>query len=148
MSDEIKKIRCSFCGKSEDQVQRLISGPNVYICNECIDLCSDLLDSEFGYDDVPDAEIEAVIDEVPHPVDIKKQLDTYLIGQDDAKKAISVAVYNHYKRLSHNIAHMPDDVEIQKSNILMLGLLVQQGHIWRRLLQIYQVPKLFLMRQH
>lgn len=121
MSDEIKKIRCSFCGKSEDQVQRLISGPNVYICNECIDLCSDLLDSEFGYDEVPDAEIEAVIDEVPHPVDIKKQLDTYLIGQDDAKKAISVAVYNHYKRLSHNIAHMLDDVEIQKSNILMLG---------------------------
>lgn len=121
MSDEIKKIRCSFCGKSEDQVQRLISGPNVYICNECIDLCSDLLDSEFGYDEVPDAEIEAVIDKVPHPVDIKKQLDTYLIGQDDAKKAISVAVYNHYKRLSHNIAHMLDDVEIQKSNILMLG---------------------------
>jgi ATP-dependent Clp protease ATP-binding subunit ClpX len=121
MSDEIKKIRCSFCGKSEDQVQRLISGPNVYICNECIDLCSDLLDSEFGYDDVPDAEIEAVIDEVPHPVDIKKQLDTYLIGQDDAKKAISVAVYNHYKRLSHNTANIPDEVEIQKSNILMLG---------------------------
>ncbi len=121
MSEEIKKIRCSFCGKSEDQVQRLISGPNVYICNECIDLCSDLLDSEFGYDDVQDAEIEAVIDEVPHPVEIKKQLDAYLIGQDDAKKAISVAVYNHYKRLSHNTTHMTDDVEIQKSNILMLG---------------------------
>ncbi len=121
MSDEIKKIRCSFCGKSEDQVQRLISGPNVYICNECIDLCSDLLDSEFGYDE-PDVETSSVIDEVPHPVEIKKQLDSYLIGQDDAKKAISVAVYNHYKRLSHNVSHKPeDDVEIQKSNILMLG---------------------------
>jgi ATP-dependent Clp protease ATP-binding subunit ClpX len=72
MSDEIKKIRCSFCGKSEDQVQRLISGPNVYICNECIDLCSDLLDSEFGYDEVPDAVTETVIDEVPSSCRNKK----------------------------------------------------------------------------
>ena len=122
MSNEIKKIRCSFCGKSEDQVQRLISGPNVYICNECIDLCSDLLDSEFGYDDVEELDKEPMIDEVPRPAEIKRRLDAYLIGQDDAKKAISVAVYNHYKRLSHNVTSMPeDDIEIQKSNILMLG---------------------------
>lgn len=123
MSEEIKKIKCSFCGKAEDEVQRLISGPNVFICNECIDLCSDLLDSEFGYDEeVIEENKESAIDEVPFPVDIKKQLDAYLIGQDDAKKAISVAVYNHYKRLSHNKASMPeDDIEIQKSNILMLG---------------------------
>ncbi|HHT94398.1 MAG TPA: ATP-dependent Clp protease ATP-binding subunit ClpX [Clostridia bacterium] len=121
MSDEIKKIRCSFCGKSEDRVQRLISGPGVYICNECVDLCSDLLDTELGYDDEEEEVTETVIDEVPHPEEIKRQLDTYLIGQDDAKKAISVAVYNHYKRISYNVAHEPDDVEIQKSNILMLG---------------------------
>ncbi|HPJ75479.1 MAG TPA: ATP-dependent Clp protease ATP-binding subunit ClpX [Clostridia bacterium] len=122
MSNEIKKIKCSFCGKSEDQVQRLISGPNVYICNECIDLCSDLLDSEFGYDDVEELDKEPMIDEVPRPAEIKRRLDAYLIGQDDAKKAISVAVYNHYKRLSHNVTSMPeDDIEIQKSNILMLG---------------------------
>ncbi|MFA7674268.1 MAG: ATP-dependent Clp protease ATP-binding subunit ClpX [Clostridia bacterium] len=124
MADEInKKIRCSFCGKSEDEVLRLISGPNVYICNECIDLCADLLDSEYGADEGREEEaVKDVIDEVPNPAEIKRQLDQYLIGQDDAKKAISVAVYNHYKRISHNLKDTAsDEVDIQKSNILMLG---------------------------
>lgn len=124
MADEInKKIRCSFCGKSENEVLRLISGPNVYICNECIDLCADLLDSEYGADDDKEEEVvKDIIDEVPNPAEIKRQLDQYLIGQDDAKKAISVAVYNHYKRISHNLKDTAsDEVDLQKSNILMLG---------------------------
>ena len=108
-----KHLRCSFCGKSKDSVKKFISGPNVYICNECISLCNEILAEE------EDREATSRISEVLHPAEIKSILDEYVIGQEDAKKALSVAVYNHYKRINHQ--GMVDDVEIEKSNILLLG---------------------------
>ena len=110
-----RNIRCSFCGKHQDQVDRLIAGPNVYICNECVQLCNDILDgympedSEISYD-VPDV--------IPAPKEIHAVLDQYIIGQEKAKVALSVAVYNHYKRIYFGGAN---DVELQKSNILLMG---------------------------
>ncbi len=108
-----EKVVCSFCHKSQDQVAKLIAGPNVYICNECVELCCDIIDTEpvpksggFG------------IDTLPKPHEIKAQLDEYVVGQENAKIALSVAVYNHYKRIA---AIGGSDVEIQKSNILLLG---------------------------
>ncbi len=118
MSDKRNNISCSFCGKTQDLVERLIAGPNggVYICNECIDICNDILDTEIdGYV----GEDSAVLEELPKPVDIKDILDMYVIGQDEAKKKLAVAVYNHYKRIN-NISN-EDDVELSKSNILMVG---------------------------
>lgn len=108
-----EKVVCSFCHKSQDQVAKLIAGPNVYICNECIELCCDIIDSEPSprRDDFD-------IESLPKPQEIKAKLDEYVIGQDEAKKALSVAVYNHYKRIASKGG---TDVEIQKSNILMLG---------------------------
>jgi len=119
MSDkQHNNIFCSFCGKTQDLVSRLIAGPNgsVYICNECVDICNDILDSDF-----PEFENEALeeIGELPKPTDIKDILDMYVIGQEGPKKALAVAVYNHYKRIN-NITE-DDDIEISKSNILMLG---------------------------
>ncbi|MEZ3421368.1 MAG: AAA family ATPase, partial [Eubacterium sp.] len=109
--------RCSFCGKSESMVHKLIEGPGVFICDECINLCNDLIEHS-----VPSARASAVKREddtvLPKPEEIKKKLDEYVIGQDDAKIALSVAVYNHYKRIYSPVS---DDVEIQKSNILLLG---------------------------
>ena len=104
---------CAFCGKSQYEVQKLISGPNVYICDECVRLCSEIIADEVGTKDSssPDGNTLMV------PKEIKSRLDEYVIGQDTAKKVLAVAVYNHYKRLS-----VPkDDVEIQKSNVLMIG---------------------------
>lgn len=111
--DDTKQLRCSFCGKTQDQVKRLIAGPNVYICDECIELCSEIIEEELEtpYD-------EATVD-MPKPKEIKAHLDEYVIGQEDAKKALSVAVYNHYKRIYKQKKN--PDVEIQKSNILLLG---------------------------
>ena len=111
--DDEKKVSCSFCYKTQDQVDKLIAGPNVYICNECIDLCCSIIESE------PSHKRRATdISTLPKPVEIKAKLDEYVIGQDAAKIALSVAVYNHYKRIeSKGIS----DVEIQKSNILLLG---------------------------
>lgn len=114
--DEKKSIRCSFCGKNQEQVKRLIAGPNVYICNECIALCKDIV----GDDEEFEQELE--IAGLPKPKEIRAYLDEYVIGQDDAKKTLSVAVYNHYKRIysaEENIASK--SVEIQKSNVLMMG---------------------------
>ena len=114
---------CSFCNKPEDAVQRLIAGPNgVYICDECIVLCDDMISEDSGDDHPRDAALEedAFTAEMPTPREIKAFLDGYIIGQDNAKKALSVAVYNHYKRLCMN-ADDVDDVEIAKSNILMIG---------------------------
>ncbi|MDO4476161.1 MAG: ATP-dependent Clp protease ATP-binding subunit ClpX [Lachnospiraceae bacterium] len=115
-----RKIHCSFCNKSEDQVRKLIAGPNgVYICDECIDLCADILDEEFEDMGSPDVGLDE-INLIP-PAQIKAFLDEYVIGQDEAKKSLAVAVYNHYKRVINGKKLESDGVELQKSNILMLG---------------------------
>ncbi|MBR3104757.1 MAG: ATP-dependent Clp protease ATP-binding subunit ClpX [Lachnospiraceae bacterium] len=110
-----KKIKCSFCGKSQDAVRRMIAGPEgIYICDECVDICSDIIEEE-EYDE-PD---EGLNINLLKPVEIKEFLDTYVIGQEEAKKVLSVAVYNHYKRVT--APKKKDDVELQKSNIIMVG---------------------------
>ncbi len=111
--EDKKQLKCSFCGKNQDQVKRLIAGPGVYICDECIDLCSDIIQDEF------EDNVELDTTALPKPTEIKAYLDQYVIGQDRAKKALSVAVYNHYKRVKANM--VDDDIELQKSNILLLG---------------------------
>jgi len=111
--DEKKQLKCSFCGKTQDQVRRLIAGPGVYICDECIDLCSEIISDEFEED------IQIDVSSLPKPSEIKDHLDQYVIGQMAAKKSLAVAVYNHYKRINSNLDS--DDVELQKSNILLLG---------------------------
>ena len=112
--DEKKQLRCSFCGKSQEQVKRLIAGPNVYICDECVELCQEIIKEEF--EEIIDTEITGL----PKPKEIKDYLDEYVIGQDDAKKTLAVAVYNHYKRI-YAVDGKAKDIELQKSNILMLG---------------------------
>ena len=111
--DDKKQLKCSFCGKSQDQVRRLIAGPGVYICDECIELCSEIIAEEFEED------TELDLTDIPKPRQIKEYLDQYVIGQDRAKIALAVAVYNHYKRI--NLCGKDEDVELQKSNILLLG---------------------------
>ena len=111
--DEKKQLKCSFCGKNQEQVKRLIAGPGVYICDECIDLCSEIISDEF------EENVELDTTSVPKPNEIKGYLDQYVIGQEKAKKSLSVAVYNHYKRINSNL--VDDEVELQKSNILLLG---------------------------
>ena len=110
------QIRCSFCNKTQDQVRKLIAGPNgVYICDECVDICADIIEEEYE-DEAPE---EAMDINLLKPVEIKEFLDDYVIGQDEAKKVLSVAVYNHYKRVTAE--KDADDVELQKSNIIMVG---------------------------
>ena len=111
--DEKKQLKCSFCGKSQDQVKRLVAGPGVYICDECIELCQEIIDEEF------DEIFETDLREIPKPIEIRRILDDYVVSQDRAKKSLAVAVYNHYKRINADTKN--DDVEVQKSNILMLG---------------------------
>ncbi|NLS44944.1 MAG: ATP-dependent Clp protease ATP-binding subunit ClpX [Firmicutes bacterium] len=111
--DERGQPKCSFCGKTQDQVKKLIAGPGVYICDECIELCNEIIEEELG----EEAEIELC--NIPKPREIKEILDQYVIGQEEAKKTLAVAVYNHYKRIGANTR--VDDVELQKSNILLLG---------------------------
>ena len=108
-----KHLRCSFCGKSKESVKKFISGPNVYICNECISLCNEILAEE------EERSAADTITHIPKPIDIKDTLDQYVIGQDKAKKSLSVAVYNHYKRINNH--GMVEDVELEKSNILLIG---------------------------
>ena len=113
-TEDMNKLHCSFCGKTQDQVKKLIAGPNVYICDECIDLCSDIIEEEY--------DVLANKDEnfnVPKPKEIKETLDEYVIGQSRAKQALAVAVYNHYKRIYMDTK--AEDVELQKSNILLVG---------------------------
>ncbi len=115
-----RNIRCSFCGKSQDAVEKIIAGPGVYICNECIKVCSNIMESEEYEDEEEKYTINKKEDDLPNPAQIKEILDSYVIGQEDAKKTLSVAVYNHYKRIN-NPQKDDDDVEIQKSNVLLLG---------------------------
>ncbi len=112
--DEKKQLKCSFCGKTQEQVKRLVAGPGVYICDECIELCSEIIEEEFE-----EIKVEGDLGDIPKPQEIKAVLDQYVIGQEQAKKTLSVAVYNHYKRINTDI--YTDDVELQKSNIIMLG---------------------------
>ncbi len=114
-----KNIKCSFCGKSQESVERIIAGPGVYICNECIKVCSNIVEDDL-YDDSELTYTLDTITNLPKPAEIKKILDSYVIGQEEAKKTLSVAVYNHYKRIN-NKANIESDVEIQKSNVLLLG---------------------------
>jgi len=109
-----RQLRCSFCGKPQEQVKRLIAGPNVYICNECIELCQEIIEEEFL--DTSEYDLQ----DLPKPAEIKEILDEYVIKQDRAKKALAVAVYNHYKRINKK-PKKNEDVELQKSNIIMLG---------------------------
>ncbi|SHJ85942.1 ATP-dependent Clp protease ATP-binding subunit ClpX [Clostridium amylolyticum] len=111
--DDKKQLKCSFCGKNQDQVRRLIAGPGVYICDECIELCSEIIADEF------EESLQFDSATLPKPSEIKNYLDQYVIGQDNAKKSLAVAVYNHYKRINSN--DDDSDVELQKSNILLLG---------------------------
>ena len=113
------KIRCSFCGKTEDQVRKLIAGPDgSYICDECVDICAEIIEEEFENEEETGAAEETEQINLLKPEELKAFLDDYVIGQDQAKKVLSVAVYNHYKRI---MAGSDSDVELQKSNILMLG---------------------------
>lgn len=112
--DEKKQLKCSFCGKTQEQVKRLVAGPGVYICDECIELCSEIIEEEFD-----DMRADAEVSNIPKPKEIKAILDQYVIGQESAKKSLAVAVYNHYKRINADVRS--DDVEIQKSNIVMIG---------------------------
>ena len=119
-------LQCSFCGKTQDQVQKLIAGPGIYICDECIHLCNEILiDEGIGHesDSIEKPEVDLFeTEKLPTPKEIKAHLDDYVIGSEDAKRSLSVAVYNHYKRIFHNFSDAnADDVVIQKSNILLLG---------------------------
>lgn len=115
--EDKKTVRCSFCGKAQENVKRIIAGPGVYICDECVGLCSNIIEEEF---EEMCTEEKTQENQSLSPKEIKEKLDEYVIGQDEAKKSLAVAVYNHYKRIN-NIDAKSDDVEIQKSNILMLG---------------------------
>jgi ATP-dependent Clp protease ATP-binding subunit ClpX len=112
-NDEKGQLKCSFCGKTQDQVRKLVAGPGVYICDECIELCTEIVEEELGVDE------EVEFKDVPKPQEIRDILEDYVIGQERAKKSLSVAVYNHYKRI--NAKHKNDDVELAKSNIVMIG---------------------------
>lgn len=112
-NDEKGQLKCSFCGKTQDQVRKLVAGPGVYICDECIELCTEIVEEELG------TEEEVEFKDVPKPREIREILDEYVIGQDQAKKSLSVAVYNHYKRINSN--SKIDDIELSKSNIVMIG---------------------------
>ncbi|HVB10783.1 MAG TPA: ATP-dependent Clp protease ATP-binding subunit ClpX [Bacillota bacterium] len=112
-TDEKGPLKCSFCGKHQDQVKKLIAGPGVYICDECVELCNDIIEEELNDD------VDFNLKDIPKPREIKEVLDQYVIGQEKAKKTLAVAVYNHYKRV--NMGGKVDEVELQKSNILMLG---------------------------
>jgi len=112
-NEEKGQLKCSFCGKNQEQVRKLVAGPGVYICDECIELCNEIIEEEIG----SEAELGHI--DLPKPQDIKDVLDQYVIGQEDAKKSLAVAVYNHYKRI--NAGQKVEDVELQKSNIVLVG---------------------------
>ncbi|HJA47081.1 MAG TPA: ATP-dependent Clp protease ATP-binding subunit ClpX [Candidatus Limosilactobacillus excrementigallinarum] len=111
-----QNIHCSFCGKSQDEVKKIVAGPGVYICNECVELCSEIIKQELAEDKVNNGTFK-----VPTPAEIMEQLDDYVIGQGEAKKTLSVAVYNHYKRVNAMVTGDNNDTELQKSNIAVIG---------------------------
>ncbi len=111
--EEKGQLKCSFCGKNQEQVKKLVAGPGVYICDECIDLCNEIIEEEL------DEDMDLNLQDLPNPTEIKDILDQYVIGQERAKKTLSVAVYNHYKRVNSDMKI--DDVELEKSNIMMIG---------------------------
>jgi ATP-dependent Clp protease ATP-binding subunit ClpX len=128
-------LKCSFCGKSQKQVKKLIAGPGVYICDECIDLCNEIIEEELSESS------ELAFDELPKPREIYEFLDSYVIGQDAAKKALSVAVYNHYKRVQAGERGEKDPVELQKSNILLIGPTgCGKTHLAQTLARMLNVP--------
>lgn len=112
-NEEKGQLKCSFCGKSQEQVRKLVAGPGVYICDECIELCNEIVEEELGHEETVD------LKDIPKPKEIRAILDQYVIGQDQAKKSLSVAVYNHYKRIHTD--NKIEEVELQKSNILLVG---------------------------
>ena len=111
--DSGKLLYCSFCGKSQHEVKKLIAGPSVFVCDECVELCNDIIREEIQ------EQSASTVDQLPKPQEIKSDLDDYVIGQEQAKKVLAVAVYNHYKRLE--VKHKKDDVELSKSNIMLIG---------------------------
>lgn len=115
--DNKKLLKCSFCGKSQEEVVRVIAGPGVFICNECLDLCVDIMREDLAPEEL--AASGANLNEVPKPIEIRDHLDEFVIGQDNAKKALAVAVYNHYKRINSTVS--TDEVELTKSNICLIG---------------------------
>ena len=128
-----KHLRCSFCGKSKESVKKFISGPSVYICNECVSLCNEILAEE------EEREAAEAVPSIPVPREIKEVLDQYVIGQEEAKKSLAVAVYNHYKRVNHH--GILDDVEIEKSNIMLIGPTgVGKTLLAQTLARVLQVP--------
>jgi ATP-dependent Clp protease ATP-binding subunit ClpX len=134
--DTAELVKCSFCAKSQKQVKKLIAGPGVYICDECIDLCNEIIDEEF-------TQTPAVgVEELPIPRDIRSFLDEYVVGQDQAKKVLAVAVFNHYRRIKHKSSSpRKDEVELQKSNILLLGPTgCGKTHMAQTLARLLNVP--------
>ena len=120
-NDKPRSVRCSFCGKAQENVRKIVAGPGVYICDECVELCNSIIEAEL-YEDEKAGYTLNELNNLPTPQEIKNILDDYVIGQDEAKRTLSVAVYNHYKRIAHEESNKKeDDVEIQKSNILLLG---------------------------
>lgn len=120
-NDNKGSVKCSFCGKTQDSVDRIVAGPGVYICNECVQVCSNIIENDY-YENEEESYTTAETDEIPTPEEINNILDQYVIGQEEAKKTLAVAVYNHYKRINNmEEQDKKDDIEIQKSNILLLG---------------------------
>ena len=135
--DTAELVKCSFCGKSQKQVKKLIAGPGVYICDECIDLCNEIIDEEFTQ------QAEVGLEQLPVPRDIRAFLDEYVVGQDQAKKVLAVAVFNHYRRIRHQgqSGAKRDDVELQKSNVLLLGPTgCGKTHMAQTLARLLNVP--------
>ena len=118
-NDEKKSVRCSFCGKPQSLVNRLVAGNGVYICDECVRLCMSIIDEGYQPESVSTAQVTLRRDQLPKPAEMRATLDDYIIGQDRAKVVLSVAVYNHYKRILRG--DQDNDVELQKSNVLLIG---------------------------